>query len=414
MAIIPARGGSKGIPHKNLALVGGVPLIVRAVQSVGAAASVDRVVVTTDDPTIAAAARGAGAQTVERPFDISGDTATSESALLHALESIGERRGITVFVQATSPFIESGDIDAAVARVRSGGEDVVFSAVESHLFLWRTSPGGAIGVNHSAATRSRRQDRTAELRETGAFYVMDTAGFRSARHRFFGSIGVLIVPEVHGIEIDSPTDLAVAGALASVLDVSIDAHIDVDAVITDFDGVHTDDTALLASDGLELVRVSRSDGHGVKMLREAGIRVAIVSAETDPVVSARAAKLGIECLQPVADKEAAVRGWADAAGIPLERIAYLGNDLADLPALRVVGWPVAVADAQPAVRAEAWVVLTRGGGTGAVRELADLVLAAREAREADAAAERLERSGLEGSDPLAPEILPELSENRTL
>jgi YrbI family 3-deoxy-D-manno-octulosonate 8-phosphate phosphatase len=392
VAIIPARGGSKGIPGKNLASVGGAPLVVRAIRAALAAAAVDRVVVSTDDDAIAAAAHAAGAWVVERPAELAGDTAPSEQALLHALDRLalaGVDPELIVFVQATSPFIDPADLDRAVARVVRGEVDSVFSAVESHAFLWRavgetraTADGPTAlvdGVNHDPAQRPRRQDRTAEYRETGAFYVLRTAGFRAAGHRFFGRVGVQPVPEAHALEIDAPAELALAEAIAPTLDARAAwrAAPDVDAVVTDFDGVHTDDSAIVGVDGHEVVRVSRRDGAGIARLRDAGVPVLILSAEQHPVVGARAAKLGVEVLQGVSDKGAALAEWAARRGIRLDRLAYLGNDLGDLPALALAGWPVAVADADPAVRRAARLVLSRRGGDGAVRELADAVLDAR-------------------------------------
>jgi YrbI family 3-deoxy-D-manno-octulosonate 8-phosphate phosphatase len=122
------------------------------------------------------------------------------------------------------------------------------------------------------------------------------------------------------------------------------------------------------------VRVSRADGAGVEALRRAGVPVLILSRETNEAVSARGRKLGVEVRQGVRDKAAALREWSAATGIPLGRIAYLGNDLNDLPALALAGWPVAVADARPEVLAAARLVLSNSGGDGAVRELADLIL----------------------------------------
>jgi len=153
--------------------------------------------------------------------------------------------------------------------------------------------------------------------------------------------------------------------------------------VTDFDGVHTDDTASVDAEGHESVRVSRSDGMGVALLRRADIPLLILSSEVHPVVRARAEKLGVPVVHGLADKVTALREWAAGLGIPLDRIAYLGNDVNDLPPMAVVGWPVAVADAEPAVRSAARVVLQRGGGAGAVRELADRVLAARVADATD-------------------------------
>ena len=109
---------------------------------------------------------------------------------------------------------------------------------------------------------------------------------------------------------------------------------DVDAVVTDFDGVHTDDTVLTDADGRESVRVSRSDGMGIARLRRAGIPVLILSTETNPVVGARARKLRVDVRQGVDDKAAALlRVGRRRSGIPLSRIAYLGNDINDLACL---------------------------------------------------------------------------------
>ncbi|MGO2050187.1 MAG: KdsC family phosphatase, partial [Microbacterium sp.] len=141
-----------------------------------------------------------------------------------------------------------------------------------------------------------------------------------------------------------------------------------------FDGVHTDDTAFVDSNGHEFVRVSREDGMGVSRLRRAGIPMLILSTETNAVVGARGRKLQVPVLQAIDDKAAALAEWAAGEGIALGDIAYLGNDVNDLGAMGIVGWPVAVADAHPLVRAQARVVLARDGGDGAVRELIERVL----------------------------------------
>jgi len=217
VAVIPARAGSRGVPDKNLRPVGGIPLITRAVASAHAAELIDHVAVSTDGAAIAAAARAAGALSVDRPDELAGDTATSEAALLHALDDL-ERRGICadvlVFIQATSPFISPQDLDFAITRILADESDVVLSAAESHAFLWRMTPAGAEAINHDASFRPRRQDREPQYVETGAFYVMRVSGFREAAFRFFGRIGVVVTDERHSIEIDTPEQLALAEALA--------------------------------------------------------------------------------------------------------------------------------------------------------------------------------------------------------
>jgi YrbI family 3-deoxy-D-manno-octulosonate 8-phosphate phosphatase len=377
VAVIPARGGSQGVPRKNLRRVGGVPLIGRAVASALAAQRIDRVIVSTDDAEIAAVAREWGAEVVDRPAEISGGTASSESALVHALDALGLDAGVLVFIQATSPFIDPVDLDAAVERVIAGDADSLFSATESWGFVWRDGAqsdghSGAVGVNHDYRVRPRRQDRELEYLETGAFYVMQIAGFRAAGHRFFGRVGIAVVPEHTAIEIDTELQLEMSSALAPL--VAPSAPLDVDAVVTDFDGVHTDDHALVDQDGRELVSVSREDGMGVALLRKAGIPLLILSTETNPVVTARARKLGVDVIQGLDDKASALRAWAEREGIALDRVAYVGNDVNDLGCFELVGWPIAVPDAHPRVLASARIVLGRRGGDGAVRELAERVL----------------------------------------
>lgn len=395
VAVIPARGGSKGVPLKNLQPVGGRSLVARAVEA--CLPAVDLVVVSTDHEQIAAEARAAGARVVERPAALSGDTATSESAVLHALDTLlpeGVDPQVTVLVQATSPFIDATALANAVRRVLDDEDDSVLAAAPTHVFTWRVEDGRAVAVGHDAAHRPRRQDREPLYAETGAFYAMRTSGLRAGGHRFFGRTGIEVVDEATAVEIDTPADLAVARTLADEhaeartdgaggtgtlgLDEAIDLDaIDVDALVTDFDGVHTDDAAHVDAAGNESVRVLRGDGLGVARLRRAGVPVLILSTETDGVVSARARKLRVECLQAVEDKASALRAWMAERGLDPARVAYVGNDVNDLPALALVGWPVAVADARPEVLAAARVVLRSAGGHGAVREVADRVLAAR-------------------------------------
>ena len=379
MAVIPARGGSKGVPGKNLRRVGGRSLVERAVDACLDASAIDRVYVSTDDSGIADAARAAGAEVVERPANLSGDTASSESALLHALDTLAADGGdpeVVVFVQCTSPFLDPEDLDEAVSRITDGKADAVFAAVPTYEFLWRSGPHGqASGINHDAAYRPRRQDREPHFRETGAFYAMTVAGFREARHRFFGRTQIVPVTELSAVEIDHEHDLVLASALAPALDRR--SGVDVDVVITDFDGVHTDDAALVNEDGYESVRVSRSDGLGIERLRQAGVPILILSKETNRVVRARAAKLGVEVLHGIEAKAEVVRDWLERQGVDPARAAYLGNDINDLGAMGLVGWPLAVSDAHPEVRRAARRVLSRPGGHGAVRELCDLVLETR-------------------------------------
>ena len=147
-------------------------------------------------------------------------------------------------------------------------------------------------------------------------------------------------------------------------------------VLFDFDGVFTDNTVFVDQDGKESVRCFRSDGLGLAKLRAIGVASAIVSTETNPVVSARARKLRIDVIQGVADKGTVVLELAKEKGLELEQIAFVGNDINDVAALSRVGLPIAVADAFPeALEAAHWIT-SKKGGWGAVREVCDAVATA--------------------------------------
>ncbi len=378
LAVIPARGGSKGVPGKNLAPVGGVPLVVRAIRAAQRARRVTGVAVSTDDAAIAAAATAAGAIVVHRPAELAGDTASSEAALGHAVEVLYGPRvadlGVLLLVQCTSPFLTGEELDAVVAAVVDDGADCAFTAAAFHGFLWRDRDAAA-GVNHDPGGRLRRQDREPEWLETGAAYAMRADGFARHGHRFFGRITAVATDPARALEIDEPADLDRARALAHLLDpAGRPGPGEVDAVVLDFDGTQTDDRAWLAADGTERVAVHRGDGMGVAAMRRAGLPVLILSTEVNPVVAARAAKLGVECRHGIEAKGAELADWLAGQRLLPARVLYLGNDVNDLPCFEQVGWPVAVASAQPRVRAAARAVTTVPGGHGAVREIASWIL----------------------------------------
>ncbi|MFI1333455.1 cytidylyltransferase domain-containing protein [Streptomyces sp. NPDC020845] len=393
VAVIPARGGSKGVPAKNLAAVGGVPLVARAVRECLASRLVTDVVVSTDDAGIAAVARGAGAEVVQRPTAIAGDTATSEAAVLHALDTYEAAHGISaevvLLVQCTSPFIVREDVDGVAEAVLDGGADTALTVAPFHGFVWRdaedgtdaekeATADGGYGINHDKSYRPRRQDRPQDLLETGAAYGMRVEGFRAERHRFFGRTALVRTDAARVLEIDDPHDLARARALAPLLDAprpgALPTRDDIDAVVLDFDGTQTDDKVLIDSDGRELVAVHRGDGLGIAALRRAELALLILSTEQNPVVAARARKLRVPVLHGIDRKDLALKQWCEEQGIAPERVLYVGNDVNDLPCFGLVGWPVAVAGAHDVVRGAARAVTSTPGGDGAIREIASWIL----------------------------------------
>ncbi len=377
--MIPARGGSKGVPRKNLRTVGGTPLVVRAVETCLGSGVLDRVVVSTDDPEIAQVAALAGAEVIARPSELAQDDSTSEAVLTHALLEceFSPERGVLLLVQCTSPFINPNDLARAVELVAQGSADSVFSACPDHGFLWRHGNLGFESVNHDSERRPRRQDLEPTWRETGGFYAMSLAGYERSRRRFFGRKAIVEVDRRFAIDIDEESDLELAEAMSSAWLAGNDSwpsRSDLDLLVTDFDGVHTDDRVWVDQDGREAVVVNRRDGLAVRQLQSSGLPVLMLSTETNPVVEARARKLSVECLSGSSDKASDLMTWVEAHGVALERVAFLGNDLNDLDVMSRVGWPIAVSDACPEVLASARLVTTSKGGTGVLREIFDRIV----------------------------------------
>lgn len=383
VAVIPARGGSKGIPNKNLQTVGGIPLLVRAVRSCQAATQIHLVVVSTDDDQIATIATETGAKVIRRPAELSIDTATSETALLHVvgeLEKEGIRPVSLAFVQCTTPFIEPSDIDGTVQLLNSF--DSALTVAPSHRFNWkRDESGNGIGVNHTPWQRSRRQDLSLEFVETGGVYAMSTAGLIAHGHRFFGKIGLHVVPADRGIEIDDYSDLSVARALAvrttefPIPDDNILAQLK--AVVFDFDGVVTDNRVIVSELGRESVVCDRGDGLGISNLRHLGIRMLILSKETNRVVRQRARKLRVDVIHGCDEKAPSLTAWLSKHAINPSDCAYIGNDINDLECMELVGLAVSPRDAHPRTHQSSQWILTSDGGRGAIREFADTIIAAR-------------------------------------
>lgn len=375
IAVIPARGGSKGIPGKNLKMIAGRSLIRRTIDSLMATGLVDDVYVSSDSEEILNEATRYGANAIKRPEELSSDQASSESALLHALKITGEdsKADLLVFCQATSPFIESKDLRQAITGVSRGEADVVFSATESHAFLWRKTDEGMEGINHDKTFRLRRQDMDPEYRETGAFYVMKTQGFVESKHRFFGKVACQVTDSRFAIDIDEPADLDLARMLAknekAIPDLSR-----IKALVTDFDGVHTNNLASVNQEGIESVSVNRSDGLGISVLKNSSIKFLILSKEKNPVVTARAQKLAVESIQGIDNKPLALTEWVKQNNLSFNEIAYVGNDINDIEVMKLCGISIAVADSYPEVTEIADWVLKNNGGQGAIREITDALL----------------------------------------
>lgn len=381
LAIIPARGGSKGLPRKNVRLFNGVPLVGMTIWQALQSKAVSRAVVSTDDSEISDVAAQYGAEVVWRPAEISGDDASSESALLHALDKLKEEEdyepGVVAFLQCTSPIRYRGDIDRAVQTLLRENADSLLSVVASHRFLWTRADERVRSVNYDYTSRPRRQDIPPQFMENGSIYLFKPWILRQYGNRLGGRIALFEMDDSTSLEIDTELDFEMAQWIARSHCAPWPATHPLNGVklvALDFDGVLTDNRVLVTETGKEAVMCSRGDGMGIDLIRKKGVPVVVLSREQNPVVAQRCRKLNIPSFQGVDNKLVFLTAYCQELGLPLQSVAYVGNDINDIECMEAVGVPVAVGDAHPAARKAARVILSSPGGRGAVRELCDLLI----------------------------------------
>ena len=208
-AFIPARGGSKGIPGKNIKGFAGKPLVVHSIEYALNCDQIDEVVVSTDDEKIARIAQKAGAKIVKRPSELATDTATTESAIHHYLNKFSKKPDIVVLIQATSPLRPKGSLDKALTHFTKGGYDSLLSISPTHRFFWRVKNDDTAYAEYDYLNRPLRQDMKLEdmrYLENGSLYIFSRKHFEKMGNRLGGKIGYVAWPEEYSIEIDTPLD----------------------------------------------------------------------------------------------------------------------------------------------------------------------------------------------------------------
>lgn len=214
VAIIPARGGSRRIPGKNLVQLGGVPMIAHTIRAARGAVLVDETWVSTDDAAIARTARGFGASVIRRPARLASEHATTESVLLHALRALA-RRGpfpeVLVLLQPTSPLRTAAPVDMAVAKILETGCDSVVSVTEDPRLHWQGEVAGDRFVpSRSLADRPRTQELPPRFREDGAIYAMRSDLLVRTGLRMGGDMRAVVLSASESVDVDTIEDLALA------------------------------------------------------------------------------------------------------------------------------------------------------------------------------------------------------------
>lgn len=398
LALIPARGGSKGIPRKNIRLFAGYPLIAWSIAAAKHSSLVTRVIVSTDDEEIAAVARVWGAETpFLRPDALAQDKTTDLPVFEHALKWLedveGYRPEVVVQLRPTSPIRPQTMVDDAI-RILLDHMDAdcvrgVVPAAQNPFKMWRFNGEGkplaqlleVEGIDEPY--NAPRQILPPVYWQTGHIDAIRVSTIVNKKSLTGNIIYPLTIDPKYTVDIDTLPDWAKYEDLVySGLEMVSPGNSrrtmpeTIKMIICDFDGVVTDNLVLTDQDGKESVVASRSDSMHIKKLHEIGIEVMILSSEPNPVVMARAKKMGVEAMHGIGmqDKGRVMREVLAQKNVKAEHVVYLGNDLNDLPCFEVAGWSVAVADAYPEIIRAADYVLTKTGGHGAIRELCELIL----------------------------------------
>ena len=218
IAIIPARGGSKGIPNKNIIDCMGKPLIAHSIEYAKESDLVTSIYVSTDDAKIAEVAKQYGAEIIDRPDSISGDTATTESAIEHVLNNI-PKPDIVILLQATSPLRPKESLNKSIEKMISEKYDSLLSLSPTHRFSWKINGDEAI-PKYDFKNRPRRQDILESEQayiENGSIYIFTYENFIKHNNRLGGKIGYVVFEEEFSFEIDTPTDLIVIDSIAKTI-----------------------------------------------------------------------------------------------------------------------------------------------------------------------------------------------------
>ena len=385
VAFIPVRGGSKSIPLKNIKLICGKPLVYWTVKAACGCKYIDKVYVATDNNKIKETVESfktgteaklfSKAEVIGRSAESASDTASTEFAMLEFANNYDFDN--IVLVQATSPLLKAEDLDRGFEAFQTEGTDSVLSVVRQKRFHWRNDENGyAHSSNYDVFNRPRRQEFDGYLVENGAFYISSKADLIKSQNRVSGNIKAVEMNEDTFFEIDEPSDWVIIEALMKKNGIAAPSDIPkIKLFLTDCDGCLTDGGMYYSEHGDELKKFNTRDGMGFTLLREKGIITGIITGENVELNRRRAKKLKLDILEAgCKDKAATIKKICKDMEINTQNVCYIGDDINDVEAIKMVGYGCAPADAMPQAKEVAKYVARTKGGEGVIREIADLIL----------------------------------------
>ncbi|UVI29884.1 acylneuraminate cytidylyltransferase [Paenibacillus spongiae] len=379
VAFIPARGGSKSIPLKNIKQIAGKPLIQWTIDAAIECSLIDHVYVSTDCDIIRNIVQECANEKVTvigRSEETATDHASSEMALLEFTRKY--RFENVVFIQATSPLLEAADLEKAIQYYDDEPFDSLLSVVRQKRFMWTVNSDGTVSPgNYDYRRRPRRQEFDGYLVENGAFYITGRERLLQSENRISGAIGHYEMDAASYLEIDEPEDWIIIEQLLRRKKNREIQRIcqNIKLFITDCDGVLTDGGMYYSENGDELKRFNTKDAVGLGLLREQGILTAIITGEDVDLVRRRARKMKVEEVHlGITNKMEVINKLAAKYSISLDQVAYIGDDLNDYDVIGNVGLSFSVNDATECIKERADIVTLSNGGQGAVREACEFII----------------------------------------
>ena len=376
IAFIPVRGGSKSIKLKNIKKINGRPLIYWVLDAVVECKSIDKVVVSTDSDDIRNTVYLYNSDkilVINRSAEVSTDFASTESVMLEFAENFTFKN--IILVQATSPLIDSHDLTQGLELYKNA--DSVLSVVNQKRFIWDKKENSQ-PLNYDYLNRPRRQDFQGFYVENGAFYITSKELLMKSKCRISGKINTYVMEEESYFEIDEPSDWIIVEKLLENKYGKIDLSNKIKKIkclLVDCDGVLTNGAMYYTENGDEIKKFSTYDGMGFQLLKNHGIITGIITSEDMQLVKRRFEKLGLnELYMGVSDKLKILEEICKKNNLKYEEVAYIGDDLNDIPIIENVGFSCSVNNGISTIKNKVDYVTSKNGGEGAVREIADLIL----------------------------------------
>lgn len=384
VAFIPVRGGSKSIPKKNIKIMAGKPLLYWVIDAACKCNYIDKVFVCTESIEIQRTVetfldRDESYKKIEivgRSEESASDTASTEQVMLEFAEK--HEFDAIALIQATSPLLQTLDLDKGFKLYNSPGTDSVLSVVHQYRFNWQYCDDGSVKpINYDAFKRPRRQDFGGYLVENGAFYITSREQLMRTHNRISGSIKCVEMDEESFFEVDEEKDWRIIESL--LLNREQQKRIaripEVKIFLTDVDGCLTDGGMYYSNSGDELKKFNTKDGMGLKMLHEKGVITGIITGEDVILNERRAKKLELDIYESGCQNKAKrISEISEEYNIPMDNICYVGDDKNDEEALKSVGFSCCPNDANDLICKIVDYKTVTKGGQGAIREIADLIL----------------------------------------